>query len=78
MPIDIAFPTFSGHIIHLADMESKAINPPLQSAFAKNLPLTALEKGSFLRKSGCVKQTPCPVGTYDNSPAIMQIHKLIG
>ena len=38
MAIDIAFSVFSGQIIHLSDMESKAINPPLQSTFAKNLP----------------------------------------
>jgi hypothetical protein len=25
---------------------------------------------SFLGKSGCVKQKPCPVGSCDNSPAI--------
>jgi len=35
IPIDIAFSTFLGRIIPMADMESKAINPPLQSAFAK-------------------------------------------
>ena len=33
---------------------------------------------SFLRKSGCVKQNPCPVGTYDNSPAIVDFQKSIG
>ena len=33
---------------------------------------------SFFRRSGYIKQEFYPVGTHDNSPAIMKIHKIFG
>ena len=62
---------------------------PAWSAIEAAILLSALKNPpnplSFLRKSGCVKQKPYSVGTYDNSPVIHRwewthrlTHRLMG